>query len=120
MHHRVFVYGTLRQGQVNHTLLVKAWLLGTHRTTPAYTMYHLGAYPGVVARGQEVVVGEVYRVDVNTLRQLDRLEDYPRLYGRTLIPTPYGRAWIYLYQGKIGRRSCIPGGDWTHPSLRGG
>jgi gamma-glutamylcyclotransferase (GGCT)/AIG2-like uncharacterized protein YtfP len=111
---RVFVYGTLRRGQVNHGLLAEARWLGTHVTAPAYTLYHLGSYPGAVAGGRDALVGDVYRVDARTLGRLDRLEEYPRLYGRALIPTPFGRAWIYLYRGS--RCGCprVPSGDWTH------
>jgi hypothetical protein len=38
MHHRVFVYGTLLRGQVNHHLLAGAVRLGTHRTAPVFTL----------------------------------------------------------------------------------
>jgi gamma-glutamylcyclotransferase (GGCT)/AIG2-like uncharacterized protein YtfP len=112
MQHRVFVYGTLLAGQVNHHLLVGAELLGPHRTDPCYTMFGLGAYPGVAKGGGTAIRGEIYRVDGGGLERLDRLEDYPRLYDRVLIPSPYGRAWIYLYRGRIKGRSLIPSGDW--------
>lgn len=108
----VFVYGTLLTGQVNHHLLAQATCLGPHRTSARYTLYLLGAYPGLVAHGQTAVTGEVYRVDRAGLCALDRLEDYPRLYRRVLLPTPWGRAWVYLYRGPIAGRQAIPGGDW--------
>jgi gamma-glutamylcyclotransferase (GGCT)/AIG2-like uncharacterized protein YtfP len=112
MSHLVFVYGTLLGGEVNHSLLSGAALLGPHRTEPCLTLYLLGAYPGVVKGGRTAVAGEVYRVDGETLRLLDRLEDYPRLYRREIIPTVHGRAWIYLYRGPIRGRSVIVSGDW--------
>ena len=112
MQHRVFVYGTLLCGEVNHPLLAGARLLGPHRTPPRYSLYDLGAYPGVARRGCTAVVGEVYEVDAQGLGRLDRLEEYPRLYDREPIATPYGRAWIYLYRGRLADRPTIPGGDW--------
>jgi len=112
MHHLVFVYGTLLRGQVNHRLLSGARLLGPHRTEPCFTLYDLGAYPGVARGGRTAVAGEVYEVDQAGLLRLDRLEDYPRLYNRILIPCPYGRAWIYLYRGRLGDRPVIRSGDW--------
>jgi gamma-glutamylcyclotransferase (GGCT)/AIG2-like uncharacterized protein YtfP len=112
LHHQVFVYGTLLRGDVNHPLLQGARFLGEHRTRPCFTMYALGAYPGVAGGGRTAVTGEVFRVDGAGLKRLDRLEDYPRLYDRQLIPTPYGRAWIYLYRGDLRDRPVIQGGDW--------
>jgi gamma-glutamylcyclotransferase (GGCT)/AIG2-like uncharacterized protein YtfP len=116
MHHRVFVYGTLLRGQVNHGLLARAQFgarfLGSHRTEPRFTLFLLGAYPGLVAGGSTAVLGEVYRVNDAGLRALDRLEDFPRLYDRTLVQTPYGRAWVYLYRGGVGDRPVIASGDW--------
>ncbi len=112
MHHRVFVYGTLLRGEVNHHRLAGAELLGACRTEPCFTLFHLGAYPGLGRGGRTAIAGEVYRVDGAGLRYLDRLEDYPRLYDRTLIPTPFGRAWVYLYRGDLSGRSVIQGGDW--------
>jgi len=112
MRHRVFVYGTLRRGEVNHFLLDGAEWLGAHRTAPCFTLYLVGAYPGAVLGGATAIQGEVYAVDGTGLRRLDRLEDYPSLYDRRLIPSPHGRAWIYLYRGRLNDRPVIHGGDW--------
>ena len=112
MRHLAFVYGTLLAGEVNHHLLAGSELLGPHRTEPCFTMFQLGAYPGVARGGNTAIAGEVYRIDAGDLERLDRLEDYPRLYDRTLIPSPYGRAWIYLYRGRIRGRAVIRSGDW--------
>jgi len=112
MQHLVFVYGTLLRGEVNHGLLGGAELLGAHRTEPRFTLYRLGAYPGLATGGATAVCGEVYRVTAAGLRALDRLEDYPRLYDRILIPTPYGRAWVYCYRGRVRGRQSIGSGDW--------
>jgi len=112
MRHRVFVYGTLLRGEVNHHLLAGTAFLGDHCTEPCFTLFHLGAYPGVAPGGGTAIHGEVYRVDGAGLARLDQLEDYPRLYDRRLIPTPFGRAWIYLYRGRLADRAVIAGGDW--------
>jgi gamma-glutamylcyclotransferase (GGCT)/AIG2-like uncharacterized protein YtfP len=112
MRHRVFVYGTLLRGEVNHRLLAGAERLGTHRTEPCFTLFHLGAYPGVALGGVTAIHGEVYAVDQAGMARLDQLEDYPRLYDRRLISTRFGRAWIYLYRGRLADRAVIAGGDW--------
>ncbi len=112
MHHRVFVYGTLLSGEVNHHLLAGAQCLGPHRTAPTFTLYRLGTYPGLVRGGVTAVAGEVYRIDGAVLLRLDALEEYPRLYGRLLIPSPYGGTWVYHYRGPIAGKTVIPTGDW--------
>lgn len=112
MLHRVFVYGTLLAGEVNHRLLAGAPLLGPWRTLPRYTLFDLGAYPGVARSGSTAIVGEVYAIDSKCLGRLDTLEEYPRLFDRKPIITPYGCAWIYLYRGLVADRRAIPGGDW--------
>lgn len=111
-HQQVFVYGTLLRGEVNHHLLAGARWLGAHRTQPCFTMYLLGAYPGVSRGGGTAVSGEVFRLSGAGLRRLDRLEEFPRLYDRHLITTAFGRAWIYLYRGDTRDRPRIRGGDW--------
>ncbi|AGA90007.1 hypothetical protein Thimo_1209 [Thioflavicoccus mobilis 8321] len=109
---RVFVYGTLLRGQVNHRLLADAEFLGEHRTEPCFSLYDLGAYPGLTRGGCTAVAGEIYRVDNVGLLRLDRLEDYPRLYTRDPIASPWGRAWVYCYRGRIRDRALIRSGDW--------
>jgi len=109
---RVFVYGTLRRGEPNHPLLKRGCLLGEHRAGPGFVMVDLGTYPGVVRGGEGIVKGEVYRVDRGTLQRLDRLEEYPVVYTREQIDTPFGRAWIYLHRHARGRRGVIASGDW--------
>ncbi len=116
----VFVYGTLRRGEANHHLLRGAEFRGVHVTRPGYRMLHLGTYPGVVAGGSIAIEGEVYRVDRKGFAHLDRLEAYPKLYTRKLIPTPWGRAWIYLYRGSRAGRAVIPGGNWLGQTRPGG
>jgi gamma-glutamylcyclotransferase (GGCT)/AIG2-like uncharacterized protein YtfP len=109
----VFVYGTLRSGHSNHRLLSGCRLIGPHTTAPLYTMLNLGAYPGVVTDGRNAIVGEVYAVSPRRLVQLDRLEGYPRLYDRRLIPTTYGPAWMYLYLQPHRHFGRVPSGDWN-------
>ncbi len=108
----VFVYGTLRGGEVNHYLLETARYCGPHTTQPIYKMFSLGAYPAVVGGGPDRIWGEVYQVDARTMSRLDGLEGYPVAYKRKLIPTPWGMAWIYLYRESVQGRRRMPGGLW--------
>jgi gamma-glutamylaminecyclotransferase len=115
MRTRVFVYGTLRKDQVNHYLLEGAGFLGFYTTAPIYKMFDLGAYPGVTKGGRTAIQGEVYAVDTRIMADLDQLEGYPIDYTRAHIPTPWGRAWIYLYRRSLRDRNAIPSGVWHDP-----
>jgi gamma-glutamylcyclotransferase (GGCT)/AIG2-like uncharacterized protein YtfP len=114
----VFVYGTLRRNEVNHYLLAEARYCGTFVTPPYYRMVDLGAYPGVVKNGGTAIEGEVYEVSIQQMLGLDRLEGYPHAYGRELIATPWGKAWIYLYRGNLKDRAVIPTGVWRETIVR--
>lgn len=115
--HNVFVYGTLRQGESNHHWLAGADCLGECRLPGSYLLYHLGSYPAVVTGPDGgALMGEVYQVDDSTLALLDELEEYPRLYGRILIATPFGEAWLYHYAQPVDGAPLISGGDWCQRS----
>jgi gamma-glutamylcyclotransferase (GGCT)/AIG2-like uncharacterized protein YtfP len=111
MPHLVFVYGTLRKGECNHHYLNNGEMLGIVETNPVFSLFDLGPYPGL-SEGQQSVTGEVYRVDDETLANLDILEDVPLEYRRETIETSLGRAWIYLYQEPTQLAQLIPSGDW--------
>lgn len=109
----VFVYGTLRAGESNHGLLVNSECLGVCQTLPQFGLFDLGPYPAVVS-GDQAIVGEVYRVDLNTMANLDELEEYPNLYDRITTETPFGLAWIYLYQNSSELTISIESNDWKN------
>ncbi|MDE1330545.1 gamma-glutamylcyclotransferase family protein [Vibrio aestuarianus] len=111
MQHLVFVYGTLRQGESNHHFLQSGQMLGSFITASEYALYDLGTYPGLI-KGHQSITGEVYMIDEATLKQLDILEDVPVEYRREMIDTPFGRAWVYIYQQVGDLNSQIDSGDW--------
>lgn len=101
---RVFVYGTLKRGGNNHSYLAGQRFLGAARTSPGFTLYSLGDYPGMVrAPGDTAgVTGELWAVDVGCLLRLDKLEGVAEgLYERVAIqlapPFADKSAETYLY-----------------------
>lgn len=111
MQHLLFVYGTLRKGESNQGFLESAQFLGRHETLPKYALYDLGAYPAVI-EGHSSITGEVYLIDDDTLARVDALEEVPIEYRREQIETPFGLAWIYLYQDASQLDSLLASGDW--------
>ncbi|NIL97910.1 MAG: gamma-glutamylcyclotransferase [Planctomycetales bacterium] len=118
---KLFIYGTLKRGQSRHALLSGQRFLGTARTQPAYRLYDLGAYPGLVAdqRGYQVE-GEVWEIDDQCLARLDQVEGVPRLYRRAIVQLQGGRhagVQTYLYEGPLADQADC-GARW--PSGRPG
>lgn len=115
MQSTIFVYGTLKRGHSNHRLLEGAEFIGVDQA------------PGVVYGGNRFVpvaqpceeerwiIGEVYRVDAETLKRLDRLEGHPHAYTRTPVKLRSGLdAEIYYWLGEIVSWNVQPiaSGEW--------
>lgn len=113
----VAVYGTLRRGGVNACLLAGSAYLGTDFTRDIL-LYDLGEYPGARIEPSGGIEIEVYRIDSETLSALDKLEEFEpadparSLYVRQQLPTVFGPAWVYLYQGSVAGRQTIKTGRW--------
>lgn len=126
----VFVYGTLRPGQVNweHRLAGRVVEARPGRL-PGVALLDCGPYPAAVERpGAPGVAGDLVWVDpgrwAETMRLLDDLEGYvpgapDNLYERALRPvdTHDGpvEAWVYLAGRDLAEAPIpeIPGGDWV-------
>lgn len=113
---RIAVYGTLRRGFSNYGyLLGDQEFLGEETVSLPYKMVSLGGFPGLVAseENHDVVI-EVFKIDEEAARSVDRLESYPRFYNRTEIVTSFDVAWIYYLNNPEGYNSNkeVPGGDW--------
>ncbi|WP_457636233.1 gamma-glutamylcyclotransferase family protein [Persephonella sp.] len=108
----VFVYGTLKRGRDLHHYLQKSRFLG-EGFIEGYEMYLVSWYPTVV-KGSGKVYGEVYSVDLETLKVLDRVEDEGRLYKRVKekvkIEDRYVNCWVYIYQGSTKNLKKIKSG----------
>jgi gamma-glutamylaminecyclotransferase len=101
----LFLYGTLKRGQRNHSLLRGQRFIGVAATEPRYRLYDLVCYPGMVedAANRLAVTGELWEVDAACLAELDALEDAPTLYVRQRIAVQgaTGPVESYLYNQVI-------------------
>lgn len=122
----VLVYGTLRQGGYNHSLMGEAEFLASLKLS-GFTMVSLGSYPAVYldAQAEEAIYAELYTVDAATFARLDRLEGYPEFYNRSqvevsLVNGQQVNAWIYhMTKEELSGKEKVKGGDWLGaPSLR--
>jgi len=111
--HLVFVYGSLKRGQYNHRLMLpaKSEFIGKGHTLSPFLMYD-GSYPrvanppgthGMLDRFMGKIVGEVWRVNDETLACLDALEGHPHFYCREKVAIRIEEskrpvaAWVYVY-----------------------
>jgi gamma-glutamylcyclotransferase (GGCT)/AIG2-like uncharacterized protein YtfP len=123
----VFVYGTLRQGDDNDINRLQPAPRPMGLATVCGTMYHLGAYPGVVLGGSNQVVGEVYAISAPLQQVLDEIEEvYPQqrdeyfkrvvrvdVQGNEIPCVVYEINPVYI----VGR-PAIKSGDWVRDRHR--
>ncbi|MED1864927.1 gamma-glutamylcyclotransferase [Fictibacillus nanhaiensis] len=119
--HLVFVYGTLRKGGSNTSLLKHAKYI-EHRCYTEGQLYDTGlGYPALVPEKDKWVTGELYEVSTSELEQLDELEDFvenraDNLYERNLamVHTTNGieEAFVYVMRIKKSHFILIVENDW--------
>ena len=115
----VACYGSLRKSMSNHRYyLSESEYKGTFTTEPEYTLHSLSYYPGLKLNGNHSIVMEVYEVDEETLKNLNRLEGYcpgekSTFYDRIEINTPWGKAFTYIYVNELSKDSIVESGAWV-------
>lgn len=117
----VFVYGTLRRGEVNdiNTLTPAPTFIGPARL--AGTLYPMGWYPGLVLGGEQQVVGEVYAVLPALEDRLDEIEGLlPEPSGEyakreVTVESERGPLQCFVYEiaaPLVAHLEPLPDGDW--------
>jgi gamma-glutamylcyclotransferase (GGCT)/AIG2-like uncharacterized protein YtfP len=93
----VFVYGTLKRNQRLAWVMDKSEFLGPAMTLRRdFDMLSCGHFPAVVP-GTFRILGEVYRVNEKTLKQLDFIERVPQFYQRRKVPlVEFEPSFIYI------------------------
>jgi gamma-glutamylcyclotransferase (GGCT)/AIG2-like uncharacterized protein YtfP len=115
--HLVFVYGTLRRGSARAMSLRFPNSKFIADATVRGSLYDLGAYPGLFPNeSNSSVVGEVYEVDDEILKELDDFEAASN-YWRKQVEVSFGiqrmTCWIYEPNPEFySSRTLITSGDW--------
>jgi len=81
----LLAYGTLKRNRNNHEYLNNATYMGNYYTSGDFTLIVSGLPFLVRRRSERGVKGEVYKVNSDILRQIDKLEGHPSLYRREVI-----------------------------------
>lgn len=131
----VFVYGTLRKGQMRNVVLQDhgAKCISEQATLEGFDLYDLGPFPAILP-GKHSTKGELYSVGPDCLRLLDQIEGHREaapetsFYRRTRVVAkgaqgePF-KCWAYVLQGGADRVRTseevrrIPSGDWVETRL---
>ena len=124
--HRIFVYGTLKQGFSNHHRIFGGYDI---KITPAFTygkLYDLGWYPAMT-KGSEKVYGELVEFDnPKILQRVDYLEGYKgenhsnNYYERrevdVFVRGDIVKAWVYFMdRDRVVKNmsKLINSGEWS-------
>lgn len=114
----IFVYGTLMQGERNHRHYMSEALFEGNYYLKDYAIYELDSFPGIVPLRNHRVTGELYRIKVEHLEELDKLEGEGTLYKRQRVQimsvesdVPYTESEVstYVYLGNVEGRIKVEG-----------
>lgn len=123
MNDLLFVYGTLRKGERNHYLIRKAECV-EQNVYIFGAMYDTGeGYPAIQLDDSRKVLGELYRIDEEMLRIVDRLEGYrpernenlyERIHIQVFAENREYEALVYVAGASMNALTdCIQSGDWV-------
>lgn len=104
MSHTIFVYGSLKRGFHNHSLIEHSTFLGRATTSQPCVLLPGPGFPYLVKQWktapQLLVEGELYEVDDETFAAVDLLEGNGSFYQRQscLIASNKGfcQSWVYF------------------------
>ena len=115
---RIIAYGTLMTGERNHRFCRNA--LSIRPCTIRGVLYDTGwGFPAFEPGETGTVRAELIEIPAADRPAMDRLEGYPELYDRRLIPAALAdgntvTAWIYVMNDLPKQAKIIPGGDWKN------
>ena len=115
--HLIFIYGSLRRGCARSMSIrfPRAKFIADAQVSGS--LYDLGAYPGLqLSESNSSVVGEVYEVDDETLKQLDDFEEsshYLRRQVEISLGARRSKGWTYEPNPEFhSLHKLITSGDW--------
>lgn len=115
----LFVYGSLKRGYGANARYLQSEKFVDCGVING-TLVNLGAFPGFIQKGTDLVKGELYELSKQALASVDRYEGNGSLYDRIMVTVtmPDGRnlrAWTYEFSRKDDKfveQNRIPTGEW--------
>ena len=115
---QIITYGTLMTGEGNHHYCRNA--VSIQPCTITGTIYDTGwGFPAFRPEGSTTVHAELIEIPIADWPAMDRLEGYPRLYDRMLVPATLAdgskvEAWGYVMNTIPAQAQVIASGDWKN------
>lgn len=112
----VFVYGSLKKGFFNHSLIdenPRNRLIRKGFVT-GYKLYLLWSYPGIKpASPEDKIFVELYSLTDEVFERIDRLERGAN-YTTVKVEDDAGKeGLLYVYNGEVKEENLVPSGNWT-------
>ena len=111
---RLFVYGSLLEGEPEHELVAGGERVGTAKTEAGFYLVDLGTYAALVPGGSVAVAGELYSLDRKTLAAIDLRHEVPVLFRRVRVQLEDGSlAETHVMTGdQVQGKRRIDSGEW--------
>lgn len=114
----LFVHGTLRRGCSNNKVLSESELIGHAETAEDCALYNINRKPVLAKRAVSKVKGEVYSVNEDTLKMVDRLKKHPHINKREKVQVRLQdgntvEAWAYFHIQPLHDSILIESGEYT-------
>lgn len=118
---RIFVYGTLRNGETNHARYLSGAQFEKKSTVRGFQMFALAGYPFVLKSVGSLIQTESYLIDAQTLARIDLLELFlgeghpENEYNRVEVENEFGdKGFLYVYadENLADKRYPIDDGNW--------
>lgn len=115
---QIIAYGTLMTGERNHCFCGNA--VSIRPCVVTGTLYDTGyGFPAYMPAGSTQVKAELMEIPMEDWAAVDRLEGYPRLYDRMLVPATLAdgstvEAWVYVMNTIPAQAKVIASGDWKN------
>jgi len=123
MTHTVFVYGTLKSNKYNNSLLENSEFLGNGITKDPFLLVH-DSLPYLIKKNDHeystTIKGEIYEVDDEIFKKIDKLEGHPYFYKRGCVivknekTNEYIYSWCYFVNDitYVSLNDIIKNGEW--------
>lgn len=117
----VFVYGTLKRGEINERLMDNGTTYVADGVIENAGLVSMGYFPGLVlgqCPSSYYAQGEVYEMShPSVLDTLDHLESEGRLYKRIIVPVKTKNmtilCWAYVLLMNLPPDRLVINGNWT-------
>ena len=116
---KVFVYGSLKKGFFNHSLIGENPRNKFIRKgfVEGYRLYLLWSYPAIkIGSSDDRVYVELYNLSDEVFERIDRMEKMAGYMPVQVKDDSEEEGFIYVYKGEVDESKFIPFGNWVKQS----